>query len=138
MNAHWEHFSHGADIGVRGMGSTKAHAFEQAALAMTAVVTDVSTVVARERVAIECQAPDDEMLLVEWLNRVNYEMDTRKMVFSKFSVRIEGEQLHGEAWGEPVDRVRHQPAVEIKGATCTALRVVREHGVWRAQTVVDV
>lgn len=34
----WEHFPHGADIGVRGFGPTMAAAFEQAALAMTAVV----------------------------------------------------------------------------------------------------
>ena len=28
----WEHFEHGADIGVRGIGPTPASAFEQAAL----------------------------------------------------------------------------------------------------------
>ena len=27
---HWEHFSHGADIGVRGVASSKDEAFEQA------------------------------------------------------------------------------------------------------------
>ena len=36
---HWEHFIHGADIGIRGIGRTKAEAFEQAALAMPAVMT---------------------------------------------------------------------------------------------------
>ncbi len=39
MRDHWEHFEHSADIGVRGMGSTKAAAFEQAALALTGIVT---------------------------------------------------------------------------------------------------
>ena len=38
--ARWEHFPHGADIGVRGIAPTKAGAFEQAALAMTAIVAD--------------------------------------------------------------------------------------------------
>ncbi|MEW6707626.1 MAG: hypothetical protein AB1430_22500 [Pseudomonadota bacterium] len=28
---HWEHFEHGADIGVRGIGATKSRAFVQAA-----------------------------------------------------------------------------------------------------------
>jgi Archease protein family (MTH1598/TM1083) len=32
----WEHFPHGADIGIRGWGSALAAAFEQAALAATA------------------------------------------------------------------------------------------------------
>jgi tRNA nucleotidyltransferase (CCA-adding enzyme) len=37
--ARWEHFHHGADIGIRGVGRTKQQAFEQAALALSAVVT---------------------------------------------------------------------------------------------------
>jgi tRNA nucleotidyltransferase (CCA-adding enzyme) len=138
LSGSWEHFAHDADVGVRGFGSTKEEAFEQAALAMSAVVGDVSAVRSRERVGIECEALDDELLFVEWLNRVIYEMATRKMLFSRFSVRIDGNRLYGEAWGEVVDRIRHQLAVEIKGATYTEVRVARENGRWLAQTVVDV
>jgi SHS2 domain-containing protein len=36
---HWEHFEHKADIGVRGFGNKPAEAFEQAALAMSAIIT---------------------------------------------------------------------------------------------------
>jgi SHS2 domain-containing protein len=138
MTLRWEHFPHGADMGVRGFGSTKAQAFEQAALALTAVVADPATVEPREAVAIRCEAPDDELLLAEWLNGLIYEMATRKMLFSRFAVRFEGRVLSGEAWGEIVDAARHQPAVEIKGATYTALRVAPADGGWVAQTVVDV
>lgn len=125
-------------MGVRGFGSTEAQAFEQAALAMTAVVTDVGTVEAREVVAIECEAPDRELLFADWLNGVIYEMSTRKMLFGRFTVQLDGGRLHAQAWGERVDPARHHPAVEIKGATYTALRVAREDGEWVAQTVVDV
>lgn len=97
MSARWEHFPHEADMGVRGYGCTKPEALEQAALAMTAVITDVTTVGSRERVGIECEAPDDELLLVEWLNRIIYEMASCNMLFSRFSVRIDGTRLHGEA-----------------------------------------
>jgi SHS2 domain-containing protein len=138
MSAHWEHFSHEADMGVRGVGSTEAEAFEQAALAMTAVVTDLAVVHPVQRLRIECDAPDDELLFVDWLNRLIYEMSARKMLFSRFSVRLDGGHLDGEAWGEPIDRLRHQPAVEIKGATYTSLRVAQDDGQWIAQTVVDV
>jgi len=34
----WEHFRHGADIGVRGIGVTQSEAFEQIALALTTVI----------------------------------------------------------------------------------------------------
>jgi SHS2 domain-containing protein len=138
MSAHWQHFPHAADIGVRGIGSTKAAAFEQAALAMTAAIADPSRIDARDMVQIDCQAPDDELLLVDWLNGLIYEMSAHKMLFSRFSVEFDDGRLHGRAWGESVDVSRHHPAVEIKGATYTALRVASENGHWVAQTVVDV
>jgi SHS2 domain-containing protein len=134
----WEHFEHGADIGVRGYGASEAEAFEQAALALTAVITDLAAVRPLERVDISCEAPDDELLFAEWLNALVYEMATRRMLFARYSVKLEGTRLAGEAWGEAVDAERHHPAVEVKGATYTMLRVAREGANWVAQTVVDV
>jgi tRNA nucleotidyltransferase (CCA-adding enzyme) len=135
----WEHFPHGADIGVKGVGGSKNEAFEQAAMALTAVITEPQSVSPRERVTIACEAPDEELLLVEWLNAVIYEMAVRKMLFGRFQVRIDGNRLHATAWGETIDIAKHQPAVEVKGATCTALSVKRDKdGVWTAQCVVDV
>jgi tRNA nucleotidyltransferase (CCA-adding enzyme) len=136
--ARWEHFAHEADMGVRGIGRTKAEAFEQAALAMTAVITDPDAVAAREAVAIRCEAPDDELLLVDWLNALIYEMATRRMLFGRFRVTLADGTLDGIAWGEPADASRHHPAVEVKGATYTALRVAHEGGEWIAQCIVDV
>ncbi len=135
----WEHFPHEADIGVRGIGRTLAEAFEQAALALTAVITDPARVAPRAKVALSVEAPEVELLLVDWLNALVYEMATRGMLFGRFEVRIEGTRLAGTAWGEAVDIARHEPAVEVKGATYTALRVAQsENGLWIAQCVVDV
>jgi SHS2 domain-containing protein len=134
----WEHYAHGADVGVRGFGATKAQAFEQAGLALTAAIADPAAIAPRERIALRCEAPDDELLLAEWLNALVYEMSSRRMLFSRFAVRLDGQRLTGEAWGEPVDAERHHPAVEVKGATYTTLRVARHADGWLAQTVVDV
>jgi len=137
--ARWELLPHGADIGVCGFGRSKAQAFEQAALALTAVVTDPKTVAAEYSVEISCAAPDDELLLVEWLNGLIYEMATRKMLFSRFEVRIDDGKLLAKAWGEIIDVTRHETAVEVKGATCTELKVAQNaNGEWRAQCIVDV
>lgn len=138
MTGRWEHFAHDADMGIRGIGRTRAEAFEQAALALTAVITDPANVHPHEPVTIECSAPDDEMLLVDWLNALIYEMATRKLLFSRFELDVNDHHLKGRAWGEPVVDARHQPAVEVKGATYTALRVDQEDGLWTAQCVVDV
>jgi len=135
----WQHFAHGADIGVRGWGVTPAEAFEQAARAMTAVVTDPAGVRPERSVSIECRAPDAELLLYEWLNALVFHMATQRMLFAEFAVRITGGELHAEALGEPVDVGRHAPAVEVKGATFTELAVRREaDGRWCAQCVIDV
>ena len=135
----WQHFPHGADMGVRGIGKSKAAAFEQAALALTALVTDPQSVRAEILVRIECQAPDDELLLVEWLNDIIFEMATRKMLFARFAVDLDGNRLSGTAWGEAIDLTRHDAVVEPKGATCTSLEVCQdESGCWRAQCIVDV
>ncbi|MEC4889374.1 MAG: archease [Nitrospira sp.] len=139
MEPSWEHFPHQADIGVRGIGSTKDAAFEGAARAMTAVITDPDAVVPAQSVSMACEAPDDELLLVDWLNALIYEMATRKMLFCRFAVRINGHALQATAWGEPVEVLRHQPAVEVKGATYTELSVKQDgQGRWIAQCVVDV
>lgn len=138
MAPRWELFEHEADMGVRGFGATLDEAFEQAALALTAVVVDPLNVEPRERVVIECDAPDDELLLAEWLNNVVYQMSTRRMLFGRFAVRLDGRRLSAEGWGEGVDIDRHHPAVEVKGATYTSLRVAREADGWVAQTVIDV
>ena len=136
--ARWEHFAHDADIGIRGWGKTPAEAFEQAACALTAAVTQ-KTVTSRSEVRVSCRAPDHELLLVEWLNAIIYEMAVRRMLFGQFAVRIENGRLHGSLWGEQVDVARHAPAAEPKGATYTALKVSRDAGgLWSASCIVDV
>jgi SHS2 domain-containing protein len=137
--ASFEHFRHGADIGVRGRGASPAEAFVQAALALTAVMVDPSSVAAREPVRVSCTAPDLEILLVDWLNALLFETATRRMLFGRFVVEIAGGKLVATAWGEPIDPARHAPAVEVKGATMTELRVHPDgEGGWIAQCVVDV
>lgn len=126
-------------MGVRGTGPSKEAAFEGAAMALTAVTTDLQRVTPVESVTVRCEATDDELLLVDWLNALVYEMATRKMLFSRFEVRLSGHRLEATMWGEPVDPVRHSPAVEVKGATYTSLAVMQDRqGLWTAQCVVDV
>jgi SHS2 domain-containing protein len=135
----WEHFPHEADMGVRGVGRSLPEAFEQAALALMHVITDPARVAPRTTVDIECDAPDAEFLLADWLNALIYEMATRRMLFHDFSVNIDGTHLRAAARGETMDSKRHEAAVEAKGATLTALHVGRDpDGLWRAECVVDV
>ncbi|HUW19145.1 MAG TPA: archease [Sedimentisphaerales bacterium] len=135
----WEHFPHQADVGIRGLGSTKEQAFEQAAVALTAVITSPDRVKPARKVQIRCSSPDDELLLVDWLNCLLYEMATRKMLFSRFEVHIENNNLKALAWGQKRNVAKHCPVVEVKAATYTELSVRQdEAGTWIAQCIVDV
>lgn len=135
----WQHFAHDADLGIRGYGDSLASAYEQAAVALTAAICEVNNVKSLNQIRIQCEAPDCELLFVDWLNAVIYEMAVNRMLFSKYEVHTDGLILTATAWGEGIDRIRHQPAVEIKGATYTELKVYRcENGRWVAQCVVDV
>ena len=134
----WEHFPHGADIGIRGVGPTMSSAFEQVALALTAVLTDPSSVASKEVVELACEASTPDELLYDWIDVLIYEMSVRAMVFGNFDVRIDGDRLVARAHGEAVDRIHHEPAIEVKGPTYTELRVTRVDDGWVAQCVVDV
>lgn len=141
---HWSHFPHGADVGLMGEGPTREAAFAACLEAMTAAICDPASVAPAEPVTLACEGADDELLLYAFLNALVFEMATRRMLFRRAEVAIAGaggerRRLRATAWGEPVDAKRHQPAVEVKGATMTMLRVAPgPDGRWQARCVIDV
>ena len=142
----WQTFAHDADIGVRGTGNSLEEAFAEAAVALTSVICDPGAVLAVEALEISCESPDPELLLVDWLNALIFEMATRRMLFSRYAVAIDADAGEGEGrymlqatvCGEPVNVEKHRPAAEIKGATPCELGVGQDARGWFAQCVVDV
>lgn len=134
----YETFEHEADIGIRGYGETIEEAFAHAAAAMYSVMVDLERVKPREKRTVAVSAGDMELLLVEWLNALLALSDIERMVFSRFEVTIEGTALAGIAWGELLDRKRHETTVEVKGATLHMLAVEKRGERYLAQCVVDV
>jgi SHS2 domain-containing protein len=134
----YEHFAHQADVGVRGHGPTLAAAFEQAALAVSALATDPAHVEPREVRELHCEAPNARLLLADLLNAVIFELSAQHRVFRRFEVLLDGRALRARGFGERFDPTRHAPGVEVKGATFTALEVRQGDGDWIAQCVVDV
>ena len=126
-------------MGIRGFGATREEAFTEAALAMVGISIDPETIKCEQQVEINCGDDDDELLFVAWLNGLLYEMATRKMLFGKFEVRVNGKRLTGRAWGEKLDLGRHKPVLEIKGATYSDLKVRQDKdGTWIALCIVDI
>jgi SHS2 domain-containing protein len=131
------YFEHDADMGIVGRGATIERAFENAAMAMFAMITGPAKVELRASVAVEFEEADTELALVTWLNRLLGEARSRAMAFGRFHLRRDGARWSGSAEGEPW-RAGVERGVEVKGATLTALAVTERDGIWDARCVVDV
>jgi SHS2 domain-containing protein len=161
------YFEHDADMGIVGRGTRIEEAFENAAAAVFAMMTDLRQVVSREKVEIEFEEADAELALVIWLNLLLGQARSRALIFGRFHLRRDGSspkvgdrrsgppeevgtssraspegtssgaRWRGAAEGEPW-RPELERGVEVKGATLTGLAVSERDGIWEARCVVDV
>jgi len=135
----WSHFDHQADIGIEGRGTDMAQAFAQAGLALIAVMTDPNLIRPRESRILTCTGDDPELLLFDFINEIIFLISSEGMIFSRIEVDIKDSGLEARLLGEPIDPDRHDPAVEIKGASFNSLWVGQnKKGLWVARCVVDV
>jgi SHS2 domain-containing protein len=132
-----DYFEHDADIGVVGRGVTLEEAFESAAAATFAVMTDLSAVRPERSVTFDFEEADVEIALVRWLNMLLGLSHEQGLVFSRFWIERDGVHWRGGASGEPWRRDLER-GVEVKGATLTMLGVKESAAGWEARCVVDV
>jgi SHS2 domain-containing protein len=131
------YFDHDADMGIIGRGTLIEEAFENAATAVFAMMTNLGQVRLRESVVIEFEEADAELALVTWLNLLLGQARSRALIFGRFHLRRDGARWTGTAEGEPW-RAGLERGVEVKGATLTGLAVTQQDGIWEARCVVDV
>ncbi len=137
--AHYEFFPHHQDLGLRGVGWTLEDAFEQVALALANITMDVEKIQEEESIHIECQSPNHEGLLADWINAIIYEAGIRKIAFKRFQVSFEDRRLHGQAWGEKLHSDSAHFPVDAKGVLSESIVVGEEQdGRWVAQCVVKI
>jgi SHS2 domain-containing protein len=137
MTHTYHYFDHEADIGIEAYGKTLEQAFENAALAMFAIMAHPATVIPEHRVEVEFAEPDMELALVEWLNRLLAQARMRGLVLNAFKLERWGPVYRGEAWGMPW-KPGLERGTEVKGATLTMLKVEQVKKGWQVQCVVDV
>lgn len=131
------YFEHDADVGIVGRGVTLEEAFEAAARATFAIMTDIASVRLEETAPVEFEEADEELALVRWLNLLLGSARERGLIFGRFWIERDGVRWRGGASGEKW-RPELERGVEVKGATLTALAVKRDESGWEARCVVDV
>jgi SHS2 domain-containing protein len=135
----FEVMEHTADIGVRAFGATAEEAFQNAAVGMFSLITELDQVEDTNGYTIAVEAEDRETLLVEWLNELLYLYESREVLLKRFEVsRLLATSLEAVAYGEPVDRERHTLNTDIKAATYYMLKVTETASGWITEVIFDV
>ena len=135
----YETFDHTADLGLRVRAADLGTLFTEAAEALfAAIVEDPSTIRPAQAVEVRLQAEDREYLLFDWLKALLYHFDAEHLLFRRFEVKVTEGGLEGRAWGEPLDRARHELSHEVKAITYHGLRVEQTPAGWEAEVIVDI
>ena len=134
-----ETFDHTADMGLRIRAADLDTLFVEAAEALFgAVVEDLATVRPLQKIDVELDGEEIEFLLFDWLRELLYHFDAEHLLFGKFSVHVTDAGLTASAWGEPLDRARHNLEHEVKAITYHGLRVEKVGDQWEAEVIVDI
>ena len=147
MNKHYErgfrYKEHTADVIIEAWGPTLEAAFEEAAKAMFALITDIEKVEPAEELSIEVEGFDLENLLYRWLEELLYYHDSQNLVFSKFRVTEiskigEDYQLKAKVYGEKFDHRKHTPGTVVKAVTYAEMKVEKRNSTWYVSAVLDI
>ena len=136
----YEFFDHTADVGIKAYGRDLNEAFENAALAVFEVMTDTSKVEPKESREIEIDGMDLENLLYRWIESLLVYYDSELLLFGKFKVKIDLEnlRLNAIAWGEKFNPDKHERRTVVKAVTYHEMSIVKTNNGYELTFVVDI
>ena len=135
----YEQIPHTADLAARIYGKNIPELFENAAYAMFDLMADLEGLGEDESETIEIEAPDEESLLVAWLNELLYKSFEKQALFRKFHVVSLNEgHLLAEAKGKKIEGQSGKLRAEIKAATYHNLEIQKDREGYKITIVFDV
>jgi SHS2 domain-containing protein len=138
MGRDFEIIEHTADAGIRAYGADLREAFANAARGLFSLITELDDIKEVEYRDIKLTAPDQESLLVEWLNELIYLFDAENMIFARFDIaQLSETRLRARVYGEKVDSSRHRLKMGVKAATYHMLNIDESNG-WQVQVLFDI
>jgi SHS2 domain-containing protein len=132
-----------ADIAYEVYGKTIEELFINAAKAVTETMVDMATVKPSQKAKWRMQNGKLEDLLLDFLNELIYYKDSKKLLFSRFEIKIEknlkkGYCLRADLWGEKIDPKKHQLRTDVKAATMHKLSLGKQGKTYKAVIVLDI
>ena len=138
MEKEFEILNHTADVGIIAYGNNMKETFANAAKGLFSLITD-SDVAEIEHKDIELTAPDQESLLVAWLNELIYLFDVDNILLKRFDIsRLTKTHFKARSYGEKVDASRHKLKIGVKAATYHMLKINKEDERISIQVIFDI
>jgi len=139
----FEFLEHTADVYVAAHGKTLEEAFENAALAMFDVMTDVDKVSADMKDNFVVEAEDEFALLYSWLETLLVNFETKNMLYSQFQIADiketeEGFSIKAAAWGEKFNVEKHPQKVGVKAVTYHRMEILKEFNKVTLEFILDI
>jgi len=138
MEKDFEILDHTADVGIIAYGNDMKQAFTNTAKGLFSLITELDNIEEVLHRDIELVAPDQESLLVEWLNELIYLFDAEGVIFRRFDiVELDDTRLKARSYGERVDSSKHKLKTGVKAATYHMLKVDKTDGC-KVQVLLDI
>jgi len=139
----FEFLEHTADAYVAAHGKNLEEAFENAALAMFEVMTDMGKVSPNEEDSVEVEAEDEYALLYSWLEALLVKFEVNGMLYSKFKIsRLEetpeGFKLKATVWGEKFNAEKHSQRVGVKAVTYHRMEIIKDADKVTLEFILDI
>ncbi|MHC5007475.1 MAG: archease [Planctomycetota bacterium] len=135
----YELFEHTADLGLRVQAPDLDELFAEAGLGLFSVIVDnLDEVRTTRTIDIRIEGRDRLYLLFDWLHELLVTFDTRRLVLTKFRVRLQEDGLDAQALGEELDPDRHRLLHEVKAITYHGLKLEQIAAGWQAEVIVDI
>jgi len=132
-----------ADAYIASYGEDLADAFENAALAMFDVMTEVEKVSPKVKDSIEVEAEDEPALLYNWLEALLIKFDINGMLYSKFKVSdlsqtSDGFKLKADIWGEKFNPKKHTQKGGVKAVTYHRMEIIKKPNKVTLKFILDI
>ena len=127
-----------ADYEFEADADTKENLFAICGIAVFEAMTDVTKIQPAERIELEVTAENDTDLLYSFLAELIYIKDTENVFLAKFELTFkEGFGLACSAYGEHIDRERHDLKTDVKAVTYHNFKFEKISSGYRAHVILD-
>lgn len=126
------------DVGLKVWGQDMEELFENAAIGMSELITDVSSVPESEDREVHVVADSNDDLLVQWLNELVFLFDTYNYIGKSYAVSIVNKKLKAEISGGTFDPSSSESRLLIKAATYHDLSLSKTNTHWEATVIFDI